>query len=270
MTRRLTSFSDLKNKQQPICMLTCYSYPTARQLEAAGVDIALVGDSLGTTLLGYASTQQVTMHDMCSHVGAVKRGSNNMCIIADMPYQSYGTSGQAVSNAQQLCAAGADAVKLEGALPEMIQAIIAAGIDVCAHLGYLPQSAEKPSVVGKDQEAIAQLLSDARAVEAAGAGMLVLELVPDEVSTWLSPQLQIPTIGIGAGAGCDGQVQVLDDLLGISERVFKHARQFAQHREEAIAGIKSYCAAVRERSFPGIDNVSHIDSALISEVEQRS
>ena len=230
MSKTLAAFRQFKQEQRPICMLTCYSFPTAQQIDAAGVDIALVGDSLGTTLLGYDTTTKVTMIDMQSHVGAVARGCDQALVLADMPFQSYDDPDTAVKNAQLLTAAGADAVKVEGPVVDVIRALSAAGISVCAHLGYLPQSADRPAVVGKEQESARQLLADAKAVEAAGADMLVLELMPKQLSAFISQQLVIPTIGIGAGVDCDGQVQVIDDLLGMGERVFRHAKAYAQHR----------------------------------------
>ncbi len=267
MPKKLSAFKEYKERQQPICMLTCYSFPTAQIVEAAGVDIALVGDSLGTTFLGYASTKDVTLDDMRYHVAAVKRGCAHTYTIADMPYQTYTNKEQALSNALLLIDAGADGIKLEGAETEVIAYLCEKEIDVCGHIGYLPQTAEAPKVVGKEIEAARQALADAKAVEAAGADMIVFELMPKELSAYISEQLSIPSIGIGAGQGCDGQVQVLDDLLGLSERTFKHARPYARHRSNAIAGIRQYCEDVRDKTFPTDENASHVDDAFIEELK---
>ncbi len=266
MTEPLSSFRALKQRSQPICMLTCYSFPTAQQSEQAGVDIALVGDSLGTTFLGYDSTNKVTMSDMLHHVRAVRRGCPKTYVLADLPFRSYETPEDALANARALIDAGADGVKLEGALTAIISYLVKHGIDVCGHIGYLPQTADKPSVVGKQIPVARQLLADAQAIEAAGAEMLVLELMPKELSAVLTAQLAIPTIGIGAGADCDGQVQVIDDLLGMGERVFRHAKVYAQHRADAVTGIAQYCQDVREKAFPTDAHVSHVDQGLIDQL----
>ncbi|NRA40388.1 MAG: 3-methyl-2-oxobutanoate hydroxymethyltransferase [Planctomycetes bacterium] len=257
----------LKKRAQPIVMLTCYSTPTARHVEAAGVDVALVGDSLGTTLLGYENTTHVTMSDMLVHTAAVARGISSIPIIADMPFQSYEDPEMALQNARLLIKAGAHAVKLEGPETAIITYLQKHEIEVCAHLGYLPQSAEKPRVQGKHAHGAQELLDHARAIEAAGALMVVLELVPDELSAKISQSISIPTIGIGAGVHCDGQVQVLDDLLGVSDRVFKHAKMFATQAESAVQGISQYCQEVRKQEFPTADNVSHINDDILSDVE---
>ena len=265
MTKQLASFRSLKQEQKPICMLTCYSAPTGAQVDEAGVDIALVGDSLGTTILGYESTTSVTMADMIHHVKAVCRGCHNAYVIADMPYQSYEDKVSALKNAQALIEAGANGVKLEGTELEIVQHLRAHDIDVCGHLGYLPQTALRPGVVGKEASTAQTLLKDALALEQAGIDMLVLELVPKQLSAYISQQLHIPTIGIGAGAACDGQVQVLDDLLGMGQRVFKHAKVYAQHREHALSGIKQYCEDVRAGVFPTDENTSHVSDGFISD-----
>lgn len=201
-------------------MLTGYDYPTARLLDEAGVDAILVGDSLGMVVLGYPDTTFVTMDDMLHHTRAVARAVQRAPIIADLPIHSYDTPEEAVANARRLMEAGADAVKLEGGVSHtpQIAAITASGIPLVAHIGMLPQSIREEGgykIKGKTPEAAQQLVEDARAVEAAGAIAVVMELVQPEASRTITAALRIPTIGIGSGQDCDGQVLVVHDLVGL-------------------------------------------------------
>lgn len=263
----LESCLALKQQAQSVVMLTCYNYPTAQQVEAAGVDVALVGDSLGAAILGYENSTFVTMADMLMHTAAVCRGISSTPVIADMPYKSYEDPEMALANARLFIEAGADAVKCEGPQTAIITYLHKHNIEVCAHLGYLPQSAERPAVHGKHARSAQELLDNARAVEAAGAQMVVLELIPDELSQKISAELNIPTIGIGAGVHCDGQVQVLDDVLGVSNRQFKHAKAYVDQREQAISGMKQYCKEVRDKTFPTAQNVSHIGDDVLGQLK---
>jgi len=203
---------------QKIAMLTAYDYPTARLLDEAGVDAILVGDSLGMVVLGYPDTTSVTMDDMIRHTSAVARGVARACVIGDLPIHSYDTPEQAVANARRLIEAGAHAVKLEGAHVPQIAALTTAGIPVIGHIGMLPQSIREEGgykIKGKTPEALQALIEDGLAVEKAGAIGVVVELVKHESMRPITDALRIPTIGIGSGEDCDGQVLVLHDLVGL-------------------------------------------------------
>jgi len=220
MNSRLDIFRTAKPQSKKIAMLTAYDYPTARLLDEAGVDTILVGDSVGMVVLGYPDTTSVTMEDMVHHTRAVARGTLRAALIADLPIHSYDTAKQAVANARRLIEAGADAVKLEGGVShaERIAAITGAGIAVVGHIGMLPQSVREEGgykIKGKTPEAAELLLQDALAVEAAGAVAVVVELVQHDAMAPITKALRIPTIGIGAGEDCDGQVLVIHDLVGL-------------------------------------------------------
>ena len=198
--------------------LTAYDYPMARLLDETGIDLLLVGDSLGMVVLGYPDTVDVTMEEMLHHVRAVRRGTSRAPVAADLPYGSYHTSDQALVNARRLIQAGAQAVKLEGCLPEQIQSITREGIDVIGHLGMLPQHVREEGGYhkkGKTEAEANSLLAAALALEEAGCCALVLELVDAPVAGLITGKLDIPTIGIGSGAACDGQILVTPDLLGL-------------------------------------------------------
>jgi 3-methyl-2-oxobutanoate hydroxymethyltransferase len=241
-----------------ITCLTAYDYPTARLLDAAGVDILLVGDSLGMVVLGYESTLPVTMEEMLHHTRAVRRGTRRALVVADMPYGSFhGAVDEAVRNAVRFVKeAGAEAVKIEGGERrlELIARLVEAEIPVMAHIGLTPQSLNALGgfrVQGRTAEAAEQVVCDARAVEAAGAFAVVLESIPRELAARITRELRIPTIGIGAGPDCDGQVLVLHDLIGLNPgRRAKFVRQYAD-----VAGIISeaaarFCDDVRRGAFP--------------------
>ena len=220
MNTRLEPLLTAKARGNKIAMLTAYDYPTARLLDEAGVDSILVGDSLGMVVLGYPDTTLVTMEDMIHHTRAVARGVQRASVVADLPFHSYDTPEQAVANALLLMEAGADAVKLEGGVSHAAQitAITANGIPLVAHIGMLPQSVREEGgykIKGKTPEAAEQLLADALAVEAAGALAVVMELVKPEAASMITAALRIPTIGIGSGPDCDGQVLVIHDLAGL-------------------------------------------------------
>ena len=247
-----------KNKGEPITMLTAYDYPTALAVDRAGMDCILVGDSLGMVVLGYDNTLPVTMEDMLHHCKAVARGAQTALLIGDMPFMSYQVSvEQAVANAGRfLQEAGMDAVKLEGGREraEAVRQIVAAGIPVMGHLGLTPQSVHQLGgwrAQGKTATAARRLVDDALALEEAGAFSLVLESVPARLAELISQKLSIPTIGIGAGLGCDGQVLVTHDLLGLFDRFTpSFVKQYASIHgvmAEAFAGFK---ADVEGRTFP--------------------
>ena len=258
-----------KRRGEPITMITAYDYPGALAVDEAGVDLILVGDSLGMVVLGYESTVPVTMDDMISHTAAVKRGTKYAHLVGDMPFLSYQVDvKEAVRNAGRfLKEAGADSVKLEGGveMAPTVKAIVDAGIAVMGHIGLTPQSASKLGgyrVQGKTRSGAHQLLEDALALQAAGAYALVLETTPARVSEFISKQLAIPTIGIGAGAGCDGQVLVFHDLLGYFDRFSpKHNKRYANLRSIIVEAVKQYVSEVNSRAFPTVDHSFAIDDA---------
>ena len=243
-----TDCTAMKRRGEKLAVLTAYDYPTARLLDESGLDILLVGDSLGMVVLGFPDTTHVTMEHMLHHTAAVARGTQRALIVADLPFASYDTPGQAVANARRLVAAGAHAVKLEGGATHAarLSAIVAAGIPVMAHLGMLPQSIREEGgykLKGKTPESADALLADAFAIESAGAFAVVLELVKADVAARISAALTIPTIGIGSGAGCDGQVLVTHDLIGLfpwftPKFARQHAQVAASIREAATAFLR--------------------------------
>lgn len=235
----------MKGKEK-ITVLTAYDYSFARILEESGVDIILVGDSLGNVVLGYDSTKEVTMQDMIRHTGAVRRGAVSGFIVADMPYKSDETAEKAIENAKLLLDAGADAVKIEGK-PEIVKDLVNNGVNVMGHIGHLPQTAEKP-VVHKDFD---DLVKEARALQDAGAFAIVLELVETGVAKRITDYLDIPTIGIGAGPYCDGQVLVINDMLGLFDKFKpKFVKQYVNLSKEAKKAVKEYISEVKKGEFP--------------------
>ncbi|HWQ46931.1 MAG TPA: 3-methyl-2-oxobutanoate hydroxymethyltransferase [Longilinea sp.] len=251
-----------KEKQQLISMLTAYDYPTALLVDQAGIDAILVGDSLGMVVLGYENTLPVTMEDMLHHCKAVARGSQNALLIGDMPFMSYQISvPEAVRNAGRfLQEAGMDAVKLEGGRErcDAIRAIVATGIPVMGHIGLTPQSVNqlggfKPQ--GKTAAAAKRLLDDAMLLEEAGCFSIVLESVPSQLADLISKRLSIPTIGIGAGVGCDGQVLVVHDLLGMFDRLKpRFVKVYAEIGKEITAAVTQYRQEVEQGTFPDADH----------------
>lgn len=257
---------------QRIAMLTAYDYPTARILDAAGIPMLLVGDSLGEVILGYESTVRVSMDEMLHHTKAVVRGTERALVVADMPFLSYETPDLARENAGRfLREAGAQAVKVEGGVRSArnIDAIVRAGIPVMGHIGWTPQAklgmGGKVRVQGRTREAAQRLLSDAVAVQEAGAFAVVLELVPEQLAAAITERLHIPTIGIGAGAGCSGQVQVVTDLLGLGAFVPRHARPYAHLRETILEAARAYAADVAAGTFPGPAETTRMDDAVLEE-----
>ncbi len=275
MKKTVTTLQQQKLEGRKISMLTCYDYTTACLMEAAGVDTVLIGDSLGMTMLGYDDTLPVTMEDMIHHTRAVSRGLKNTFLIADMPFLSYQTSiYDAVMNAGRLMKEGhAQAVKLEGGAKvcEQIEAITKADIPVVAHLGLTPQSVNAFGgfkVQGKNEAQAKQILEDAFAVEKAGAFMVVLECIPEKLATLITKRLTIPTIGIGAGAGCDGQVLVYQDMLGMFEGIKpKFVKQFAQIGKEMKDAFSAYDKAVKGGSYPAKEHSFGIDDEVIEAID---
>ena len=251
-----------------IVCLTAYDYPTARLLDEAGVDVVLVGDTLGMVVLGYESTLPVTLEEMLHHTRAVRRGVQRALLVADMPYGSYhADTAESVRNAMRFVKeAGAQAVKMEGGERrlELIARLSEAEIPVMGHVGLTPQSLNALGgyrVQGKTADSAEQLLRDAHAVEAAGAFAIVLEAVPRELAAQITRELRIPTIGIGAGPDCDGQILVLNDLLGLSfGQTPKFTRQYANLDEVIGDAVRGYCQDVRSGDFPSDAESYHSDS----------
>jgi 3-methyl-2-oxobutanoate hydroxymethyltransferase len=258
-----------KERGEPITMVTAYDYPSALAAEKAEIDTILVGDSLAMVVLGYDSTVPVTMEEMLHHCRAVRRGADFAFLIGDMPFLSYqADQAEAIRNAGRfLKEAGMDAVKLEGGetVAPTVEAIVAAGITVVGHIGLTPQSVTQLGgyrVQGKTATDAARLLEDALAIEQAGASLIVLEMIPDRVAARISQVLRIPTIGIGAGSGCDGQVLVLHDLLGMYDRFTpRFAKKYADLSTQMEVALLHYRDDVRSREFPGPENTFTMDDA---------
>lgn len=264
----------LKQAHRSIVMITAYDFPSGRLADEAGADMILVGDSLGMTVLGFDSTLPVTLEQMLHHTAAVTRGASRALVVADMPFLTYQvTAEEAVRNAGRFIAeAGAAAVKVEGgvAIAPTVRRIVDAGIPVMGHVGLTPQSVHALGgyrVQGKEAGAALKLIGDCRALEHAGAFAVVLECIPAELAAIVSKALTIPTIGIGAGVGCDGQVQVLNDLLGMGEFTPRHAKRYAEIGDEIRGAISRYADDVRAGTFPGEDQTTRMDRQTLSEVQ---
>ncbi len=257
-------FFEMKRQNRPITVLTAYDAPTARAQERAGLDLILVGDSVGTNFLGYASEQQVTLADIAHHVRAVRRGAPATPILADLPFATYDTPGDALASARLLLAAGADMVKFEGARPAIARALSAAGVPVSGHIGLEPQHHEEKRLKGKTAAAARQLLADAQALDAAGVGLLILELIPEPVAAGISRAIAAPTIGIGAGRGTDGQVLVITDVLGYTDANFRHNRRFAEVGAAVRDASAAFVRDVRARAFPAAENAFPMPKAEAS------
>ncbi len=256
----IATLHKMKQDGEKIAVLTCYDATFSEVLDDAGVDVMLIGDSLGMVVQGQASTVSVTIEDMIYHSKLVSRGAKRALVVTDLPFMSYATPEQAMHNAARLMNEGnAQMVKLEGGewLTETIQMMSDRGIPVCAHLGLLPQSVNQLGgyfVQGRDEKSAQQMISDAQALEAAGALMLVLELVPRKLAAEISKAVSIPVIGIGAGVDTDGQVLVLHDMLGISGRCGKLCKNFMQDAGNVQGAIADYVNAVKAKSFPAEEN----------------
>lgn len=274
MKNTVLTFAKAKKENTKISMLTAYDYSTAKLINDAGINSILVGDSLGNVVLGYEDTVSVTMEDMIHHTAAVSRGAKDALVIADMPFMSYQTSVyDAVVNAGRLMKEGrANAVKLEGGkeVCPQIKAIVDAGIPVCAHIGLTPQSVNAfggHRVQGKTQETAQKLIDDALAVQQAGAFAVVIEAVPEKLATLVTEKLDIVTIGIGAGNGCDGQVLVYQDMLGMfSDFTPKFVKRYANIGEMMTEAFKKYDEEVKSTAFPSAEHTYKIDDDVIEKL----
>ncbi len=278
MKQTLLTLQAKKERGEKISMLTCYDYSTAKLMDGAGLDMLLVGDSLGNVILGYEDTISVTMEDMIHHTAAVARGAKNALVVADMPFLSYQTSVyDAVCNAGRLMKEGrAGAVKLEGGriVCDRIRAIVNASIPVVAHLGMTPQSVNTFGgfkVQAKTLDAARELIADAMAVQEAGAFAVVFECVPAKLAALISKQLRIPTIGIGAGAGCDGQVLVYQDMLGMfSDYQPKFVRRFADVGAVMREAFALYKSEIQAEHFPASEHSFAIADEIIEQLRQEA
>jgi 3-methyl-2-oxobutanoate hydroxymethyltransferase len=269
---------EMKQKQEKIPMLTAYDYVTAKMVDETGVPLILVGDSLGMVMLGYESTIPVTMDEMIHHTKAVVRGARKALVVGDMPFMTYHISiSDALHNAARFIQeAGAQAVKLEGGeiVADTVHRLVGCGIPIMGHIGLTPQSIHQLGgykVRGKGLEEARKLLNDARILEEAGAFAIVLECTPAALSRLITSKLAIPTIGIGAGPDCDGQVQVISDILGLyTEFVPKHAKQYAKLAGEIKTAVSSYISEVKSVTFPTAQHGYTIDDSLIKQLEAES
>jgi 3-methyl-2-oxobutanoate hydroxymethyltransferase len=276
MNDRVTihTLREMKQRGEPIAMLTAYDYPIAALLDQAGIDMILVGDTLGMVVHGFETTLPVTMDMMVLHCQAVTRGAKRPLIVADMPFMSYQTSVEdALRNAARLLAeGGTDAVKVEGGqtIAPTVRALVDAGIAVMGHIGLTPQSVSVFGgfkTQGKSIDAARKLVADAHAIEEAGAFALVIEAIPARLAALITDRLGIPTIGIGAGAGCDGQVLVTHDLLGLFDRFTpRFVKKYANLSATLRDAFTAYCADVRAGEFPGKDHEFSFSDELWSEI----
>ena len=272
----ITQIKEMKQKGEKIAMLTAYDYSTAKLIDEAGIPLILVGDSLGMVVLGYGSTIPVTMDEMIHHTKAVVRGSAKALVIGDMPFMTYQVSFEdALRNAARFMQeGGTQAVKLEGGeiMAETVKRIVSCGIPVMGHIGLTPQSINQLGgfkVVGKTPEAAARMLNDAIALDEAGAFAIVLECVPEPLSKLITETISVPTIGIGAGKYCDGQVQVISDLLGLyTDFVPKHAKQYVKLSDSIKKATADYISEVQAGTFPTPKQSYAMDESVLAELKK--
>lgn len=251
-------FFELKRLGEPIAVLTAYDAPTAQAEAASGVDILLVGDSVGTNVLGYSSEKEVALGDICHHVRAVRRGAPAAAIIGDLPYKTYETPEMALASARLVVEAGADIVKFEGFRPDIVETLVAASIEVCGHLGLEPQHHARKSFKGRSAQEADKLVHDAIGLDRAGAALIVLELVPEEVAAAASRAIKAPTIGIGAGRKTDGQVLVINDVLGAAPANFRHNKRYGEVGGMLREAVRAYVSDVKAKAFPAEENLVHM------------
>jgi 3-methyl-2-oxobutanoate hydroxymethyltransferase len=260
-----------KRANKKTTMITAYDFPTALCVDASDIDIVLIGDSLGTNVLGYEDVFQVTMDDMLHHVRAVAHGIRRAFILADMPYQTFRTNDEAYANARRLIDNHAHGVKIEGEFDvvDRVKFLTEKNVMVCGHIGYTPQTkGKKPSLQGKDPVRARELVKSALALQQAGAKIIVLELIAGQLAGEITRLLHIPTIGIGSGPLCDGQVLVIHDMTGMSERTFKHVTTFGSAREELKKSLCRYGEAVRNGTFPSESNTSSMEPSVFEQVKE--
>jgi len=271
----ISDIKDMKFRGEKIPIITSYDYTSAKIVDTTGIPVILVGDTLGQVVLGYDSTIPVTMDEMIHHTKAVARGAKHALIVGDMPFMSYQASiSAAMHNAGRfLQEGGAQTVKLEGgvSMAPTVHRMVSSGIPVMGHIGLTPQSVNQMGgykVQGKSLKAAVQLIEDARALEQAGAFAIVLECVPASLAKLITERVSIPTIGIGAGKACDGQVQVFHDMLGLfSDFAPKHAKQYANLGETISSAVTEYISEVKDERFPGSEHSYHIKEDVLAELQ---
>jgi 3-methyl-2-oxobutanoate hydroxymethyltransferase len=272
----INQIKEMKEQGEKITMLTAYDYPIARLIDELGIPMILVGDSLGMVVLGYESTIPVTIEEMLHHTKAVVRGTRKALVVGDLPFMTYHIStADAQRNAARFIQeGGAQAVKLEGGvtIADKVSAIVGCGIPVMGHIGLTPQSINQLGgyrVQGRTEETAKRLLEDAKALEQAGAFAIVMETVPTPLATMITQRVSIPTIGIGAGNGCDGQVQVVSDILGLfTDFVPKHAKQYANLASTIRAAITEYDREVKAGSFPAEEQSFSMDESILDRLKE--
>lgn len=266
---------EMKERGELISMITAYDYPTALLVDQAGIDVVLVGDSVANNVLGYEGTVPITMEEMLHHTKAVRRGLKRALLIGDMPFLSYNSSNeQAIENAGRfLKEAGADAVKLEGGeeMAERVEALDRAGIAVMGHIGLTPQRVSQLGgylVQGRDEERARKLLHDAKVLEEAGAFALILELIPWQLAKLVTESVKIPTIGIGAGPYCDGQVLVFHDVVGLSQKRLKLAKRYAELGEIIERALREFNEDVKEKRFPTLEHSFSMPEEVLKKLQE--
>jgi 3-methyl-2-oxobutanoate hydroxymethyltransferase len=273
MKKDINFLLNKKEKGIPITMVTAYDFPTARIEDAAGMDAVLVGDSVGTNVLGYGSEREVTMGDMIHHTAAVARGIRQAIVLADLPFGSVGTKSEAERNADLLAKHGAECVKIEGwrETCPVIEHLSKRQFRVCAHIGFNPQiHGPKPRTFGKTAAEAQDLLESGRMLQDSGAQLIVVEKITTEVAGMIAGKLRIPVIGIGSGPRCDGQVLVINDLLGISEMTFRHVRRFAESYKMVSQAVAAYVEAVEKRRFPAQEHSQDMDPAELRTFREKA
>ncbi|WCT72550.1 3-methyl-2-oxobutanoate hydroxymethyltransferase [Sphingomonas naphthae] len=270
MPTTIAELARMKAAGEPIAMVTCYDHASALLCQAAGMKVLLVGDSLGQVVLGHRDTLSVSVGDMVRHAAAVVRGAPDALVVGDLPFLSYTSPAQAIESAGRLMREGqVGVVKLEGgrSIAPTVRTLVDFGIPVMGHLGFTPQSSHQigVKVQGKSAEAAAAIIADADALQAAGACAIVLELIPAALAWAITERLTIPTIGIGAGAGCSGQVQVWHDILGFSGKPpFRHTRRFGEVGAAITSALSDYAGSVADGSFPTAANAATMDEAVVT------
>lgn len=260
-------FSSLKSKSNPISMITCYDFPSAILVDNAAIDIALVGDSLGTNVLGYRSEKEVTISDMIHHTKAVSRGLEKTFLVTDLSYGTYFTKKSLIKNSKFLIKAGADAVKFEGFFPDYVLELSRYNIDVVCHLGLLPQTHEKKVLQANSFESAKVLIEQALTLEKSGASMLILELVPEEISKLIVDLLTIPVIGIAAGRFCDGQVQIWHDVLGLNNKSYKHITNYADLNLICKKVLHDYARDISSDKFLTLNQSFHVSDSIVDNLK---
>jgi len=268
MKKTMDDLHRKKRNAQRITMLTCYDFPTAVLQDQAGLDVIFVGDSLGTNELGYERETSVTLDEIIHHLKAVRRGVKHAYLLADLPYKTYENPDVALITAKELLLNGADGVKLEGIQAEIVSHLCSHGIEVWGHLGFNPQYHEQAAVQGKTFDSAKKLMDGACALQNAGACMIVLELIPEELGKLISKKLTIPTIGIGAGRLTDGQVLIVHDMLGITPRELRHSKNYGHVGEIMLKAFQSYANEVERGEFPQVTNVRNMKAEELSRFMQ--